>query len=158
MAMDAILGGKALVNGTDIWTEYGVFLAEKRRGDRNNLKAILSPAKTKTHVAVDIREENGEKYSAALDVKNQARDVKLCFALYADTREKWLAQYKAFITLLKQGDDGWLDIEFPDLDMTLRVFYKGGERLRARSLTSGGKASRRAASTSLFGSRTRRFK
>ena len=122
--MDAILGGKALVNGTDIWKEYGVFLAEKRRGDRNNLKAILSPAKTKTHVAVEIREEDGEKYSASLDVRNQARDVKLCFALYADTREKWLAQYKAFITLLKQGNDGWLDIEFPDLDMTLRVFYK----------------------------------
>lgn len=155
--MDAILGRKALVNGTDIWTEYGVFLAEKRRGDRNNLKAILSPAKTKTHVAVDIREENGEKYSAALDVKNQARDVKLCFALYADTREKWLAQYKAFITLLKQGDDGWLDIEFPDLDMTL-AFSTRRRATTSRSLTSGGKASRRAASTSLFGSRTRRFK
>lgn len=124
--MDAILGRKALVNGTDIWTEYGVFLAEKRRGDRNNLKAILSPAKTKTHVAVDIREENGEKYSTALNVKNQARDVKLYFALYADTRKEWLAQYKAFIAFLKAGDDGWLDIEFPDLDMTLRVFYKEG--------------------------------
>ena len=108
--MDAILGRKALVNGTDIWTEYGVFLAEKRRGDRNNLKAILSPAKTKTHVAVDIREENGEKYSTALNVKNQARDVKLYFALYADTRKEWLAQYKAFIAFLKAGDDGWLDI------------------------------------------------
>ena len=35
--MDAILGGKALVNGTDIWKEYGVFLAEKRRGDRTTL-------------------------------------------------------------------------------------------------------------------------
>lgn len=124
--MDAILGGKALINGTDIWTEYGVFLAEKRRGDRNNLKTILSPAKTKTHVAVDIREENGEKYSTALNVKNQARDVKLYFALYADTRKEWLAQYKAFIAFLKAGDDGWLDIEFPDLDMTLRVFYKEG--------------------------------
>lgn len=122
--MDTILGGKMLVNGTDIWTEFGVFLAEKKRGDRNNLKAIMAPAKTKTHVAVDIREENGEKYSAALDVKNQARDVKLYFALYADTRNKWLAQYKAFIAFLKAGDDGWLDIEFPDLDMTLRVFYK----------------------------------
>lgn len=124
--MDAILGGKALINGTDIWTEYGVFLAEKRRGDRNNLKAIMAPTKTKTHVAVDIREENGEKYSTALNVKNQARDVKLYFALYADTRKEWLAQYKAFIAFLKAGDDGWLDIEFPDLDMTLRVFYKEG--------------------------------
>ena len=63
MAMDAILGGKVLINGTDIWKAYGAFLVEKKRGDRNNLKAIMAPAKTKTHVAVDIREEDGEKYS-----------------------------------------------------------------------------------------------
>lgn len=124
MGMDAILGGKVLVNGTDIWTEYGVFLAEKKRGERNNLKAIMAPAKTKTHVAVDIREENGEKYSSTLDVKNQARDIKLCFALYAESRTSWMSQYKDFIAFLKQGEKGWLDINFPDLDMTLRVFYK----------------------------------
>lgn len=122
--MDAILGGKVLINGTDIWKAYGAFLAEKKRGDRNNLKAIMAPSKLKEHVAVDIREENGEKYSAVLDMKNQARDVKLCFALYADTRDNWLSQYKAFIAFLKQGDDGWLDINFPDLDMTLHVFCK----------------------------------
>lgn len=122
--MDAILGGKVIINGVDIWQEYGAFLVEKKRGDRNNLKAIMVPAKTKSHVAVDIREENGEKYSAVLDVKNQARDVKLYFALYADTRETWLSQYRAFITMLKQGDGGWLDFNFPDLDMTLRTFYK----------------------------------
>lgn len=124
MAMDAILGGKVLINGTDIWTEYGAFLVEKKRGGRDNLKAIMAPARTKTHVAVDIREEDGEKYSSVLDVKNQARDVKLYFALYADTREAWLSQYKAFIAFLKQGDDGWLDISFPDLEMALHVFYK----------------------------------
>lgn len=124
--MDEILGGKVLVNGTDIWTEFGVFLAEKKRGDRNNLKAIMAPSKTKTHVAVDIREEDGERYSAVLDVRNQARDVKLTFALYADTRVAWISQYKAFIAFLKQGDDGWLDIRFPDLDVVLHVFYKDG--------------------------------
>ena len=121
-----ILEGKVLVNGTDIWKEYGVFLCEKKRGDRNNLKAIMAPAKTKTHVAVDIKEEDGEKYSAALTVRNEARDVKLTFALMADTRDAWLAQYRAFIAFLKQGDDGWLDIRFPDLGMTLHVFYKDG--------------------------------
>ena len=110
--MDAILGGKVLVNGTDIWKEYGAFLVEKKRGDRNNLKAIMAPSKTKSHVAVDVR--------------NQARDVKLMFALYADTREAWLSQYRSFIAFLKQGDDGWLDIRFPDLDLTLHVFYKDG--------------------------------
>lgn len=122
--MDAILSGKVLINGTDIWKAYGAFLVEKKRGDRNNLKAIMAPSKTKTHVAVDIREEDGEKYSSALEVRNQARDVKLYFALYADTREAWLSQYRAFIAFLKQGDDGWQDIRFPDLDMTLHVFYK----------------------------------
>ena len=122
--MDAILGGKVLINGTDIWKAYGAFLVEKKRGDRNNLKAIMAPSKTKSHVAVDIREEDGEKYSSVLDVRNQARDVKLYFALYADTREAWLSQYRSFIAFLKQGDDGWLDIRFPDLDMTLHVFYK----------------------------------
>ena len=126
MAMDAILGGKVLINGTDIWTEYGVFLVEKKRGGRDNLKAIMAPARTKTHVAVDIREEDGEKYSSVLDVKNQARDVKLYFALYADTREAWLSQYRAFIAFLKEGDNGWLDINFPDIDLTLHVFYKEG--------------------------------
>lgn len=124
--MDAILGGKVLVNGTDIWKEYGAFLVEKKRGGRNNLKAIMAPSKTKSHVAVDIREEDGEKYSPVLDVRNQARDVKLMFALYADTREAWLSQYRSFIAFLKQGDDGWLDIRFPDLDVTLHVFYKDG--------------------------------
>lgn len=126
MAMDAILGGKVLVNGTDIWKAYGVFLVEKKRGGRDNLKAIMAPSKTKSHVAVDIREEEGEKYSSVLDVKNQARDVKLYFALYADTREAWLSRYLAFIAFLKEGDNGWLDIRFPDLDLTLHVFYKEG--------------------------------
>lgn len=124
--MDTILGGKVLVNGMDIWKEYGAFLVEKKRGDRNNLKAIMAPSKTKTHVAVDIREEDGEKYSSVLEVRNQARDVKLYFALYADTREAWLSQYRAFIASLKQGDNGWLDISFPDLDIALHVFYKEG--------------------------------
>lgn len=58
--MDAVLGGKMFINGVDVWEEYGVFLVEKKRGDRNNLKAIMAPSKTKTHVAVDIREENGK--------------------------------------------------------------------------------------------------
>ena len=122
----SILEGKVLVNGTDIWKEYGVFLCEKKSGGRDNLKAVMAPAKTKEHVAVDIREEDGEKYSASLDVRNQARDVKLTFALFAETREAWLSRYKAFMAFLKKGDGGWLDIGLPDLDMTLHVFYKEG--------------------------------
>ncbi len=43
--MGNILSGLVLVNGTDIWTEYGVFLVEDRRGGMDNLTAILTPSK-----------------------------------------------------------------------------------------------------------------
>ena len=52
--MADILGGLVLVNGTDIWTEYGVFSVEDRRGGMDNLSAILTPSKTKKETAVDI--------------------------------------------------------------------------------------------------------
>lgn len=55
--MDTIIGGLFLVNGIDVWTEYGVFLTEEKRGGCDNLKAILAASKTKEHTAVDIREE-----------------------------------------------------------------------------------------------------
>lgn len=58
--MGNILSGLVLVNGTDIWTEYGVFLVEERRGGMENLTAILTPSKAKKDTAVDIREEHGE--------------------------------------------------------------------------------------------------
>ena len=83
MSMEPIMGGLFLINGTDIWTEYGVFLTEEKRGGRDNLKAILAASKTKAHTAVDIREENGEKYSDILTVANEARDITLQFAIAA---------------------------------------------------------------------------
>lgn len=121
--MDKILSGLVLMNGTDIWTEYGVFLAEEKRGGRDNLKAIMTPSKTKADVAVNIREEHGEKHSAKLTPRNEARDVTLCFALYNKTRAGWLKKYFAFIKFLKDGKDGWLDINFPQLDLTMHVKY-----------------------------------
>ena len=89
--MADILGGLVLVNGTDIWTEYGVFLVEDRRGGMENLSAILTPSKTKKETAVDIREEDGEKYSAVLTPRNEARDVTLHFALYNKTKAGWIS-------------------------------------------------------------------
>ena len=103
MSMEPIMGGLFLINGTDIWTEYGVFLTEEKRGGRDNLKAILAASKTKAHTAVDIREENGEKYSDILTVANEARDITLTFALYAPGKGEWLKKYMSFISFLKTG-------------------------------------------------------
>ena len=121
--MDKILGGQVLINGVDIWAEYGAFLTEEKKGGRENQTAILKPSKVKKHTAVDIREEDGKKYSQKLDVANDEREVTLHFALFADTKSGWLEKYRAFIAFLKQGNDGWLDVSFTELGLTLRMFY-----------------------------------
>lgn len=117
------LKGKVVVNGRDIWTDFGAFLTEEKRGGRENLTAIMTASKVKSHVGVDIRERDGRKYSTHLEVRNEERDVTLHFALVNGSRRGWLSKYREFITFLKQGDDGWLNITFPELELTLRVFY-----------------------------------
>lgn len=121
--MAHVLSGQVLVNGTDIWDEYGAFLVEEKRGGMENLKAIMMPSKVKGHTGVDIREEDGKRYPDELTVANEERDVTLHFALYAATASEWMQNYAAFIGMLKTGDDGWLEVEFPELDVTLKMFY-----------------------------------
>ena len=112
-----------MINGTDIWSEFGAFLTEEKAGGRENLTAIMAPSKVKSHVAVNIREEDGSKYSKKLEIKNEDRDVTLHFALFAKTRNEWLRRYRDFITFIKTGDNGWLDVRFSELNLTLRMFY-----------------------------------
>lgn len=118
------LEGLVTINGTDIWKEYGAFLTEEKKGGRENLTAIMTPSKAKSHVGVNIREHDGTKYSAKLDVKNEERDVTLHFAIFARTVKEWLDNYRAFITMLKKGEDGWLTFNFPQLNLTMRMFYQ----------------------------------
>ena len=131
--MGKILEGEVLINGTDIWKEYGVFLTEEKKGRRENLNAILAPSKAKDHVGVDFREHDGKKSSRVLTPANAERDVTLHFAQYAATREEWLKKYMAFVRFLKTGKDGWLTITFKGLGLTLKVFYL--ESSTYRSLT-----------------------
>ncbi|MBR3442195.1 MAG: hypothetical protein IKG96_00905 [Bacteroidaceae bacterium] len=128
--MAHILTGQVLVNGTDIWQEYGVFLTEEKKGGRENQNAILAPSKVKAHVGVDFRERNGKQYAAHLDVKNEEREVTLHFAQYAQTRTEWLTKYRAFIQFLKTGEDGWLNVHFPSLGLTLRMYYVSSGQFR----------------------------
>lgn len=117
------LTGLVTINGVDIWTEYGAFLTEEKKGGRENLKAIMTASKVKSHVGVNIREHDGTKYSDKLEIKNEERDVTLHFAIYAPTVELWLTRYRTFISMLKKGTDGWLTFNFPSLDLTMRMFY-----------------------------------
>lgn len=126
-----ILSGLVLINGADIWEEYGVFLAEEKRGGMDNLTAIMTASKLKKETSVNIREADGEKNFEQLTPRNEPRDVTLCFALYAGTRSGWLRQYMSFIRFLKEGKDGWLDIRFPQLELTLHVRYVECSRFSA---------------------------
>lgn len=112
-----------VINGADIWTAFGAFLTEEKKGGRENLTAIMTASKVKGHVGVNIREENGSKYSSRLEVKNEERDVTLHFALFAPTKNEWLRRYREFITFLKTGEDGWLDFQFTELNLTMRMFF-----------------------------------
>lgn len=112
-----------IINGKDIWTEFGAFLTEEKKGGRENLTSIMAPSKVKSHVAVNIREENGSKYSSILDVRNEERDVTLHFALFAESRSEWLQKYRDFITFLKEGENGWLSMRLPELNLTMRLYY-----------------------------------
>lgn len=58
-----------------------------------------------------------------LTPRNEARDVTLHFALFGKTQAGWLKKYFEFINFLKKGRDGWLEISFPQLALTLRVKY-----------------------------------
>lgn len=117
------LEGLVTINGTDIWKEFGAFLTEEKKGGRENLTAIMTPSKVKSHVGVNIRERDGTRYSARLDVRNEERDVTLHFAIFAASVDEWVERYRAFITLLKEGKDGWLTFRFRQLNLTMRMFY-----------------------------------
>lgn len=115
--------GLVIINGADIWTEYGAFLTEEKKGGRENLTSLLTPAKAKGHTGVDIREQDGVKYSAELDGRLAEREITLHIAIYAPTRSAWADRYRRFMTMLRKGNDGWLSLRFPTLGMTLRCFY-----------------------------------
>ncbi len=53
-------------------------------------------------MGVNIRERDGSRYSAKLDVRDEERDVTLHFAIFAPTVAEWLERYRAFIAMLKQ--------------------------------------------------------
>ena len=121
--MDKILSGLVLINNVDIWKKYGAFLTESRAGGRDNMKALLKPSKTKAHIGVDIREENGTKYSRELKIANVEREVTLHFALIANTPDEWYENYRNFMDFIKKGNKGWLTLMLPKMGFTFDFFY-----------------------------------
>lgn len=123
MTMD-ILKGLLLINGTDVFTAYGAYLVEEKKGDNKNYSALLKPPAAKSHTAVSFRERDGEKLPDSLLPAWEARDVTLQFAIMAADRAQFLSRYSSFLKFLKKGDKGWLNINPPELGRTYRMYYK----------------------------------
>ena len=69
-----ILEGLLLINGTDVYTQYGAFLAETAADKHENYDALLAPPPLKELTEVSIREEDGVRLP---DTLPQAFDARL---------------------------------------------------------------------------------
>ncbi|MCM1439270.1 MAG: phage tail family protein [Roseburia sp.] len=122
--MTDILKDMLYINGKDIWTEFGAWLAEDKEGETKNYSELQKIPATKSHVAVNFRERDGEKLPDKLFRKWEARDISLKFAIAADNAADYWSKRNAFVSFLKNGADGWLTMEVPELGSTYRVYYK----------------------------------
>ena len=118
-----ILKGLLYINEVDAYDTYGVFLSERNPGDMENYNALLKPAESKGHICVDFREEDGEKYPDRLLTTLKARDIELMFTIEAENKEEFFAKRKAFVSALRTGVNGWIELKLSDLGRTFKVFY-----------------------------------
>lgn len=116
------LEGLLMINGTDVWKEYGVFLTEDKEDERSNWDELLKPLTMKSYTEVDFRERDGVKLPGVLpSPKFEARDFTLYFAMLADDPEQFHARRQSFLRLLTSG---WLELQVSGLNRHLKVYYK----------------------------------
>ncbi|KAA6351221.1 hypothetical protein EZS27_001367 [termite gut metagenome] len=115
-----VLTGLLYINTQDVYAMYGAFLCEDKKGEHANYSALLKPPAMKPYVAVDFREEDGEKLPQTLTPAFEAREVSLQFAIQAPSKAIFLQRYMGFVQLLKSG---WLQIYLPELNKTYRMYY-----------------------------------
>lgn len=120
----AILTGLLYINNTDVYEQFGAFLAEKERGGHENYDALFKPAKTKEQIAVNLRDQNGEMLPASLKIRFEARDITLLFAIQAETPSQFISRRAAFKEFLRTGNSGWLDVRLTEIAHTFRVYLK----------------------------------
>ncbi len=118
-----IMSGLLLINGRDAWEDFGAWLTEDKEGDTRNYSALQRIPGTKKPAAVSFEEEDGENLPAKLARSWEPRDITLRFAIAADNAAQFRARREAFVSYLKEGEDGWLELEVPELGKTYRVYY-----------------------------------
>jgi len=118
----AVVSGLLYINNIDVYDVYGAYLTEDTSASYSNYSEILAPPKMKPYIAVNFREDDGEKLPDVLsEPAFEARDVTLYFAIMADTPLSFTTKYIGFVNLLKSG---WLNIRLPELNKNYKMYYK----------------------------------
>lgn len=120
--MEKVLAGLFLINGTDIYTQYGTFLAEKEEDGNDNYDSLLQFPGLKEQPKVSLQDEDGERTPDVVAQAYEARDITLQFAIAAPDARTFLTRYFAFMRFLKEGDDGWLTLRLTDVGLQFRVY------------------------------------
>lgn len=120
--MEKVLEGLFLINGTDIYTQYGAFLAEKEKDGNDNYDSLLQFPGLKEQPKVSLQDEDGERTPDVVAQAYEARDITLQFAIAAPDARTFLTRYLAFMRFLKEGDDGWLTLRLTDVGLQFRVY------------------------------------
>lgn len=121
--MSDILSGLLTINGQDVYEAYGAFLVEDRAGESRNYEELLRPAERKPVVEVDFLDQDGVKLPQVLPTSLSSREVTLKFAIEADGLAQFLERYSSFFRMIKDGDQGWLNIHLSDLNRSYKMYY-----------------------------------
>lgn len=120
-----VLSGLLLINDVDVYERFGAFLAEKSEDATTNYDSLMKIPNLKEVPEVSVREEDGVRSPAKLTPAFEARNVTLQFAIAAADDATFVQRYFGFITFLKEGADGWLDIHLTDVDLRYRMRLLG---------------------------------
>lgn len=102
MELNNILTGLLTINGTDIWTQYKAFLAEKDNAHLN-MDALLRLPKVKDITTVDFRERDGVDLPANVNIKLKSIERTLQFAIIASSEAERFTLYKSFLEKIRSG-------------------------------------------------------
>ncbi len=119
--MAHILERLLYINGKDVYTAYGAFLCEDKDGENTNYAELMKPAAMKPYVAVNFREQDGEKLPDRLLPRFAPREITLQFAICAPTEGVFFTRYVMFVNMLKSG---WIELFVPEINKFYRIYYE----------------------------------
>ena len=110
--------GELIINGKDAYTTWGVSMGE------SFIDSIEAPASLKDHISNESRAEHGKRVITAPSVmKVASRDVTLQFHIFGNTTEAYIANKKAFQSVLYAGA---VDIKIPSRGTEIyHLVYQG---------------------------------